>query len=122
MGFCSLQVPNGFPSGSNMLPRFPMCSLRVFPIAPRFNPICFDQSPPLLTYIAGPKREILHVPTESFSLRSIYGSNFLMQWANQIGLLEKKKMDLLGHPQLININHTVSLLLLMCLKPYTGTQ
>jgi hypothetical protein len=41
---CSVQVPNGFP-------RFPMCSPRVFPIAPRFNPICFAQSPPLLTCV-----------------------------------------------------------------------
>ncbi|CAM6034844.1 unnamed protein product [Sphagnum compactum] len=29
-----------------------MCSPRVFSIAPRFNPICLAQSPPLLTYIA----------------------------------------------------------------------
>jgi len=35
---CSLQVPNGFLSGSNKFLRFPMCSPRVFPIAPRFNP------------------------------------------------------------------------------------
>jgi len=39
---CSLLVPNGFPV-------FPL----VFPIAPCFNPICFAQSPPLLTYIVG---------------------------------------------------------------------
>ncbi len=35
--------------------RFPMCSPRVFPIAPCFNPLCFAQSPPFLTYICGPK-------------------------------------------------------------------
>jgi hypothetical protein len=34
---------------------FPICSPRLFPIAPRFNPICFAQNPPLLTYIAGTK-------------------------------------------------------------------
>jgi len=33
---------------------FPMCSPRVFPLAPN-NPICFAQIPPLLTYIGGPK-------------------------------------------------------------------
>ncbi len=27
---------------------------KVFPIAPGFNPICFAQSRPLLTYIGGP--------------------------------------------------------------------
>jgi hypothetical protein len=35
--------------------RYPMYSPRVFPIAPRFDPICFAQSHPLLTYIDGPK-------------------------------------------------------------------
>jgi hypothetical protein len=42
-------VPFKFPMDShqvpNMFPRFLMCSSRVFPIAPRFNPICFAQSP-----------------------------------------------------------------------------
>ncbi len=46
---CSLYVPF----------KFPMCSLRVFQVAPRFNPICFVQSPPLLTYIGGPKLDKL---------------------------------------------------------------
>ncbi len=32
-----------------------MCSSRVFPIAPCFNPLCFAQSPPFLTYICAPK-------------------------------------------------------------------
>jgi hypothetical protein len=35
---CSLQVLNGFPSGSQCVPQW------VFPIAPRFSPICFAQS------------------------------------------------------------------------------
>jgi hypothetical protein len=51
---CSQYVPFKFPVGShqvpNMLPRFPMCSPRVFPIAPRFNPICFAQSPPHILF------------------------------------------------------------------------
>ncbi len=59
-------VPNMFPSSfhqvPNMFPRFPS----VFPIAPHFNPICFAQSPPLLTYIAGPKGMALHPSVESF--------------------------------------------------------
>ncbi len=62
---CSQHVPFKFPMGShqilNMFPKFPMCSPRVFPIAPRFDPICFAQSPPLLTYIGGPKGEELHI-------------------------------------------------------------
>ncbi len=51
---CSQHVPCKFPVGShqvsNMLPRFPMCFPRVFPIAPRFNPICFAQSPPHILF------------------------------------------------------------------------
>jgi len=35
--------------------RVPMCSPRVFQIAPCFNALCFAQSPPLLTYMCGPK-------------------------------------------------------------------
>ncbi len=42
-------VSNMFPSSSQWVPNmFPR-----FPIAPRFNPMCFAQSPPLLTYIVG---------------------------------------------------------------------
>ncbi len=48
-------VPNMFPSSSQM--GFP----RVFPIAPHFNPICFAQSPPLLTNIGGPNGDALHL-------------------------------------------------------------
>ncbi len=58
---CSQHVPFKFPMGShqvlNVFSKFPMCSSRVFPIAPFFNPICFAQSPPLLTYIVWAKGE-----------------------------------------------------------------
>ncbi len=59
---CSQYVPFKFPMGShqvpNMFSRFPMlCSPKVFPIAPHFNPICFAQSPPLLTHIGWAKGE-----------------------------------------------------------------
>jgi len=66
---CYFQVPNGLPlcyfQVPNMFPKFPMCSPRVIPIAPHFNPICFAQSPPLLTFIAGPKGEALQLSIES---------------------------------------------------------
>jgi hypothetical protein len=58
---CSLQVANGFQSGSQYVPKVP----HVFPIAPRLNHICFAQSPPLLTYIGGPKEEAIHLSIES---------------------------------------------------------
>ncbi len=52
-------VPNMFPWSShkipNMFPRFPMCSPRVLSLTPHSYPICFAQSPPLLTYTGGPK-------------------------------------------------------------------
>jgi hypothetical protein len=53
---CNLtMIPNNkYPQ---FIMHFPLCSPRVFPIAPGFNPICFAQSPPLLTYIGGPKGE-----------------------------------------------------------------
>ncbi len=60
-----------FPSSSQLFPWFPMCSPRVFPIAPHFNPICFAQSPPLLTYIARLKREALHLSIELSILESL---------------------------------------------------
>ncbi len=86
-------VPSMFPSNSQWVPiRFPICSPRVFPIAPSFNPICFAQSPPLLTYIGGPKVEALHLSIESSILVSLHSFNiFFWWWANQIGSLQKKK-------------------------------
>jgi hypothetical protein len=57
-----------------------MCSIRMFPIAPCFNPICFicfAQSPPLLTYRCGPKGEALHLSIESSILGSLHSFNFL---------------------------------------------
>jgi hypothetical protein len=65
-----------------------MGSARVFPIAP---PICFAQSPPLLTYIGGPKGEAFHLSIESTILGSLHSFNFFLQWANQIGSLHPKK-------------------------------
>jgi hypothetical protein len=49
-----------------------MCSPRVFSIAPHFNPICFAQSSPLLTYIGGPKGEALHLYIEFSILGSLH--------------------------------------------------
>jgi hypothetical protein len=74
-----------------MFSRFSMCSPRVFPIAPLFDPICFAQSPPILTYIGGPKGEALHFSIES----SIFWERpwvqlFFLQWANQVGSLQIK--------------------------------
>ncbi len=62
-------VPTMFPSSSQCVPiRFPMCSPRVFPIAPRYNPICFAQSPPIFTYIGGPNGKAILLSIESSSL------------------------------------------------------
>jgi hypothetical protein len=92
--FCSQHVPFKFPMGShqvlNMFPRFPMCSPRVFLIAPHFNPICFAQSPPLLTYIGGPKGKALHLSIKSSILGNFHSFNFFVWKANQIGSLQKK--------------------------------
>jgi hypothetical protein len=85
---CSLQVPNGFPSGSQYIPKFPLCSSRVFPIAPGFNPMCFGGSRLLHTYVDGPKGEALFLSKESSTLGSPHSFNFFVWWANQIGSLQ----------------------------------
>jgi len=67
--------------------------------------MCFAQSPPLLTYIAGPMGEALHLSLES----SIWGASivstfFVMSQSNWLIAKEKnKKVGLVRHPQLINI-------------------
>jgi hypothetical protein len=90
---CFLQVPN-------MFPRFPMCSPRVLPIAPRFNPLYFAQSPPLLTYIGEPKGEALHLSMESSILGSLHSFYFLLVMGQSNWLIAKKRkrLDLWGTP------------------------
>ncbi len=81
-----------------------MGSPMLFPIAPRFSPICFAQSPALLTYTGGPKGEALYFSTESSILGSLHNFNFFLRWANQIGSLQeifKKKVGLVRHRQLL---------------------
>jgi hypothetical protein len=93
---CSFQVPT----------RFPMCSLRVFPIALCFNPICFiccAQSPPLLTYLCGPKGEALHLSIESSILGSLHSFNFFLLWTIKLTHCKKKKVGLVRQPQLIHM-------------------
>jgi hypothetical protein len=116
---CSLQVPNGFPSGSQYIPKFPLCSSRVFPIAPGFNPMCFAESPLLHTYIAGPKGEAQHLSIESSTLGSPHSFNFVLWRANHIGSLQKglvnKYFRISKHLRFIiiastfNCHHTVNL-------------
>ncbi len=82
---CSLEVPI----------RFPLCSPRVFPIAPCFNPTRFAQSPPLLTYIGGPKGEALHFSIGSSILRSLDSFNFFCDGPIKLAHCKKnKKLDL----------------------------
>jgi len=73
---------------------------RVFPITPCFNPICFAQSPSLLTYIIEPKGEEFHPSMESSTLGSLHSFDFLF-FCNglifQIGLLQKQKVGLVKH-------------------------
>jgi hypothetical protein len=54
-------------------------------------PICFAQSPPLFTYIGGPKGEALHLSIESSIFGSLHSFNFFLLWANQI---QQKKVRL----------------------------
>ncbi len=77
-------VPNIFPSSSQWVPN-------AFPIAPRFHPICFAQSPPLLTYIGGPKGKALYLFTESFILGNLHNFNFFFIAMGQSNWLVAKK-------------------------------
>ncbi len=86
---CSFQVPNGFP----------ICSLRVFPIGPPFNSICFAQSSPILTYIGGPKGETLHLSIESSNLGSLCSFNFDFAMGQSNWLIAKNKLELWGTPK-----------------------
>jgi hypothetical protein len=85
-----------------------MCSPWLFPIAPCFNPICFAQSPPHLTYIGGPKGEALHLSIESSILRSLHIQLFFaMGQSNWLIAKKKKKVELVIHPQLINMKQGI---------------
>ncbi len=90
----SHQVPH-------MSPRFPMRSPRVFPIAPCFNPICFAQSPLLLTYIGGQKGEAFHLSRESLILGSLHSFNFFFAMGQSNWLIEKKKKKRVGIVRII---------------------
>jgi len=95
-----------FPMGSrqvlNMFPRFSMCSPRMFSIAPRFNPICLAQSPPLRTCTCGPKGEALHL----FTLGSLHSFNFFFcNGPIKLAHCRKQKVGVVRHPQLINLKH-----------------
>jgi len=82
-----------------------MCSPRMFPIAPHFNPICFAQSPPLVTYIGGAKGEAPHLSIESSILGRLHSFNFsfLVMGESNWLIAKKIKIGLVWHPQLINI-------------------
>jgi len=75
---------------------FPACSLQVptgsqcVPNSTSFNPICFAQSPPLLTYIAGPKGKALHLSLESFIWWSLHSFNIFFVMGQSNGLIAKK--------------------------------
>jgi hypothetical protein len=102
---CSLQVS----MGSHHVPNsFPMRSPRLFPIAPHFNPICFAQSPSLLTYIGGPKGEAPHPSIESSILESLHSFNFLF-CDGPIKLSHcKKRFVLVRHRWQINMSQKIS--------------
>jgi len=102
-----------FPSSSLWIPiRFPRCSLgsqcvpqRCSQIAPPFNPTCFAQSPPLLTYIGGPKGEALHLFIQSSILGSLHEVQlFFCDGPIKLAHCKIKiKIGLVRHPQLINM-------------------
>jgi hypothetical protein len=89
---CSQHVPIKFSMGSHQVPSmflgFPMCSPRVFPLAPHFNPICFAASPPLLTY-----RTAGHsiFPLKLLYLGSLHSFNLFFAMGQSNWLIAKEK-------------------------------
>jgi hypothetical protein len=58
---------------------------------------------PLFTYIVGPKGATIHLSIKSFVLGHLHNFNLFLGWANEIGSLQKTKVGLVKHPQLINM-------------------
>jgi hypothetical protein len=73
---------------------------------PNSTSLCFAQSPPLLTYIGGPKGEALHLSIESSILGASVVSTFFCDGPIKISHCKKKELGPVRHPQLISINHT----------------
>ncbi len=97
------KFPMGFYYILNIFLRFFRCSPRVFPIAPRFNPICFAQRPPLLTYIGGLKGEAFHLSIEYSILGRFHNFNFFKDGPITLVHCQKKRVGLMKHLQLINM-------------------
>ncbi len=75
----------------NTLPRIPMCSPRVFPIAPCCNLICFAQSPPLLTYIGGSKGGGTPSFHKIFYFGSVHSFNLFFAMGQSSCVIAKKE-------------------------------
>jgi hypothetical protein len=73
---------------------FPISSSMMSWITPHFYPTCFAQSSPLLIYKTWTNEKVFNVPTKASILGTfkVYESiNFVQQWANQNGLMQKQK-------------------------------
>jgi hypothetical protein len=88
---CSLKFSTGSHQIHNTFLKFSMCSPRVFPIASRFNPICFAQSPPLLTYIGGSKDRHSVFQSNLLFWEILHSFNSFWRRVNQNNSLQKKK-------------------------------
>ncbi len=106
---CSQHVPLKFSMDSHqvpdMFPRFPMCSPMVFPTAPGFNhPICFAESPPLLTYIVGQRARYSIFPQNLLYLGSLHSFNFFFSYGPiKLAHCKRKKSWPCDTPQLITM-------------------
>ncbi len=85
---CSQHVSFKFPMGSQWIPQG--CSQ----IIPHFNPICFAQSPPLLTNIGGPNGEALHLSIKYFILGGLESLSFFALGQSNWLIAKKQKLDM----------------------------
>ncbi len=65
--------------------------LKGVPIAPRFNPICFAHSLPLVTYIVGPKGKALHLLIKCFIFGTLNSFNVFFVMSQLNWFIAKKK-------------------------------
>ncbi len=92
----SLQVPNGFPLGSQYVPQFSNVLPNVFSIAPHFYRICFGRCLHPFTSVGGPKGMNIIFQNKTFYFGETSIVSFFEWWANQIGSLPKPKKEKLN--------------------------
>jgi hypothetical protein len=87
----------GFLSSFKYVPQVPNVFPNMFSIAPHFYPICFGKCCPPFTYVCGLNTGTFIVQIEPSNLGSLHSFICFEWWANEIGSLQKTKIELGKH-------------------------